>query len=199
MRDFTSTYVGVIFILFLGACTSSLVMEVDSAVPTASTDTTSTTVGLHITTDFRNYVYRENTPDRQNWEISIGKSQTAMFENILKAVYGEVTVTGSQDQTGDFDLLVQPKLIEMQLATPAETGFKFFEAWLNYTLTVRDIAQTSTRVVNVTAYGKQNTARFQRLQEGLRQAIEKALRDAGAKLTVTLTSKQSNPTTGKVN
>ena len=187
MRTVGLSGLALISVLLVSACSNSLVMEVDSAIPMATTDSNKAKISLYMSPDFVNYVYRENTPDRENWEISLGKSQAVMFQQILQAVYGDVSITSSVNQPEGADLVVVPKLVEMQLATPRETGFTFFEAWLSYTITIREIEDNNTRILNVTAYGKQNTERFQRFQQGLRLAIEKALRDAGAKLTVKLT------------
>ena len=192
MRHVLIGWITLIPTLFLGGCTNSLVMEVESAIPTAATDSAAAKVALYMPPEFINYVYRENTPGRENWEISLGKSQAAMFQQILQAVYGDVSITKSAGQANGADLVAIPQLAEMQLAAPQETGFTFFEAWLNYTVTIRQIADNNTRILNVTAYGKQNTERFQRFQQGLRQAIEKALRDAGAKLAVKLTQRDAD-------
>ena len=170
------------------ACTQSMVMEVSSEIPTAATDSAEQAVGLYLNSAFKNFIYQENTPERQNWEIHLGASQAKLFEQIFNAIYGEVLVVSSNTDESAFDLFVTPRLIEMQLATPTETGFSFFEAWLNYQVTIKSIENSTSRSFVMTAYGKQNTARFQRFQNGLHQAIENALRDAGAKLTVELTS-----------
>ena len=132
-------------------------------------------------------MYREDTPERENWEISIGTSQTNLFHHILLAVYGNVTIAKSNDEVELYDLFITPQLVEMQLATPEETGFSFFEAWLKYQINVSSEREPNIKSFVMTAYGKQNKARFQRLQQGLNQAIENALRDAGAKLTVRMT------------
>ena len=195
MRTVALSWLVLISALLVGACTKSLVMEVDSAIPMAATDSNAAKVTLFMAPEFVNYVYSENAPGRENWEISLGKSQAAMFRQILQAVYGDVSITDSLNKHNGADLVAIPQLVEMQLATPHETGFTLFEAWLNYTVTIRQIEDNSTRVLNVTAYGKQNTERFQRFQQGLRQAIEKALRDAGAKLTVKLTRADEAKTT----
>ena len=195
MRTIGLSGLALISVLLISACSNSLVMEVDSAIPMATTDSNKAKISLYMSPDFVNYVYRENTPGRENWEISLGKSQAVLFQQILQAVYGDVSVITSASQHDGADLVAIPQLVEMQLATPLETGFTFFEAWLNYTVTIRQIEDNSTRILNVTAYGKQNKERFQRFQQGLRQAIEKALRDAGAKLTVKLTRSGEAKTT----
>ena len=170
------------------ACTQSMIMEVSSEIPTAATDSAAQQVGLFLPTEFKNYVYQENTPERQNWEIHLGSSQAQLFQQILNAIYGQVSLVNSNHEENSFDLFVVPRLIEMQLATPTETGFSFFEAWLNYQVTIKSANDSANRSFVMTAYGKQNTTRFQRFQTGLHQAIENALRDAGAKLTVKLTT-----------
>lgn len=180
--------IAILTLLMNGGCTNSLVMEVSSEIPTAATETTERNVGLLFPPEFKNYVYREDTPERENWEISLGTSQTKLFRQILLAVYGNVSIAKSNDEVELYDLFITPQLVEMQLATPAETGFSFFEAWLKYQITVSSEHEPTIRSFVMTAYGKQNKARFQRLQQGLHQAIENALRDAGAKLTVKLTS-----------
>lgn len=178
----------IVTVVLSTACTQSMVMEVSSEIPAAATDSAKQTVGLLLSSDFKNFIYQENTPERQNWEIHLGASQAKLFEQIFNAVYGEVLLVSSDSEQGAFDLFVTPRLVEMQLATPTETGFSFFEAWLNYQVTIKYIENSTSRSFVMTAYGKQNTARFQRFQNGLHQAIENALRDAGAKLTVELTS-----------
>lgn len=165
-------------------------MEVESDIPAAAANAIQSNVGLIIEPEFRNFVYRENTIERENWEIALGSSQVKLFERILQSVYGDVSVESSIANVGNFELALTPKLTDMQLATPGETGFAFFEAWLNYAVTIQRDDQSNPRVTTITAYGKENKTRFQRLQQGLNEAIENALRDAGAKLTILLTSKQ---------
>ena len=173
--------------LLLGGCTKSMTMQIDTQVPVAAMETMSLNIGVRYTEAFRTHVYRENTEDRQNWEIVTGDSQVALFDQILNSLFGRVSdIDSLESSEADLMLLIEPVLDEMQLATPAETGFEFYEAWLKYTVNVVDKVETGPKAFSFTAYGKQNKARFTRLEKGLGQAIEQALRDAGAKLTVEL-------------
>ena len=175
-----------LFALMLSSCSSSIKLEIQTDIPKAAMDPSSRKVGLVIGPEFANYVYRENSDARENWEVAVGKSQSALFEGIFSSAFGNVSLSAIDSSKNDAELVFIPQLVEMQLATPSETGFTFFEAWLNYALTIRATPKNKTQTVHIVAYGKENTARFQGKHEGLHKAIESALRDAGAKLTIQL-------------
>lgn len=172
--------------LILLACTNSMNLEVTTSVPKAAMEPSNTRVSLVMSPAFTTYIYRENSEARENWEVKLGNSQSELFRSIFESAFGSVMLSHDDNNLSHAELIFLPRLTEMQLATPAETGFSFFEAWLKYDITMRSAASGDVRTINVTAYGKQNTARFQRRHEGLHKALESALRDAGAKLTIAL-------------
>lgn len=176
----------VVIIMLLAGCGSSMNLEVTTEVPTATTTSSSIKTYLTLSSDFSQYVFREDSEARQNWEISLGESQTNLFKQVFASVFSDITFADEAPNDHAYSLVFQPRLVDMQLATPLETGFSFYEAWLNYAVILTRYPEASSHEIQITAYGKNNTARFQRLHQGLHQAIEKALRDAGAKLTLEL-------------
>ena len=180
--------VALLFSLALLACSNSLNLEINSEIPSVAMEPSAQRVHLVLRPDFKAYVYRENSDLRENWEINLGNSQSALFSGIFKSAFGDVVISNVDEGSNGAELVFSPQLVELQLATPFETGFKFYEAWLDYDITMRVVSSGDSETINLTAYGKENTARFQRRHEGLHKAIESALRDAGAKLTVALIS-----------
>lgn len=180
--------VALLFSLTLVACTNSLNLTVTSEIPNVAMEASTQRVNLVLSANFKTYIYREDSDQRENWQIDLGNSQSDLFRGIFESAFGDVVISNMAQDTEGTDLVFTPQLVELQLATPTETGFKFYEAWLDYDITMRTVGSGDSETINVIAYGKKNTVRFQRRHEGLHKAIESALRDAGAKLTVALIS-----------
>lgn len=178
--------------ILLAGCSTNVVVK--GSVPASLSPVMPVNAGLVLDEQLRNYTYKSD----KGREISfaIGEAQTGMFSNIAKSMFRKVTVLDNiPDQAGepdadstapgaDLDLLVSPKVEEIQLATPFETKLKVFEVWIKYNLRV--YAGDGEPIADwiMTAYGKTPTRFLKSDEDALNQAALVALRDAGARMTI---------------
>lgn len=170
----------------LCSCAETTTVRVDSHVPSALVRTLPLTVGVYYDEELRNHHYIEDSPERPNWDIESGNSQVALFDQVLTSTFERVVAVPRIPDAGApaaCDLVVAPEIVEMQFATPEETFFEFYEAWIRYRIEM--FTPTGDPIDNweVTAYGKSPEKRFSGRATGLNNAVELALRDIGAKLS----------------
>lgn len=142
------------------------------------------TVGIYLSEDFRNFTHHEDSDDRAEWNISTGRAQHNLFETVLGSMFHETITLGSYPQQlpGDVELVIVPQIRELQFTMPRETRVNIFEVWIKYDMHAYD--QTGKPIAEwvITAYGKTPTAFLKSQEDALAQAINIALRDAGATL-----------------
>src|SRR5690606_25540250 len=106
-----------------GGCTRSVSLTVDSEVPVPVTQKLPLSAGVYYNDQFADYVYEEDSEDRPGWRIESGRSQTAMFDQILSTMFAELRhVDGvpAETRSSDLDLVSVPRVEEMQFPTPTE-------------------------------------------------------------------------------
>lgn len=173
-------------VLLAGGCSRSLTIQVDNTVPAALIESLPLTVAVYYHDSLRTHSYRENNEERSNWTIATGSSQIAMFERVWTSTFNTVislTQLPDADSPVSADLIVVPKIKEMQLGTPSETFFDFYEAWISYEITLLTAAGTPIEIWDIVTYGKADKKNFSSRSSGLNDAISLALRDAGAKIS----------------
>ena len=142
------------------------------------------TVGIYLSDDFRNFTYHEDSEDRDEWNINTGGAQKNLFETVLSSMFVE-TVSLSQYPQGlpdNVELVIVPEVRELQFTMPRETRVNIFEVWIKYDMHAYDKSGQSVADWVITAYGKTPTAFLKSREDALAQAINVALRDAGATL-----------------
>ena len=177
--------IGAAVILGSVGCTDSVRLKVESAVPQAHVQKIPLSVGVYYPPAFSEYRYTEDSDDRREWDIASGEAQVTMFDSVLDSTFTEVTRLNAAPGPGvtGNDLSVIPNITDMQFATPAETGFEFYEAWFRYRIALFNREGVHEEDWDVAAYGKAPKKRFTTRTDGLNQAIGYALRDIGAKLS----------------
>lgn len=142
------------------------------------------TVGIFMSEEFRQYNYHEDSEDRDEWNISTGKAQKNLFETVLGSMFQETIPLSQFPQAvpSDVELVLVPEIRELQFTMPRETRVNIFEVWIKYDMHAYDPQGESVASWVITAYGKTPTAFLQSREEALAQAINVALRDAGATL-----------------
>lgn len=176
---------GAVFILCAVACSDSVQLKVESEVPEALVQRIPLSVAVYYPPAFRDYRYTENSEERPQWDIASGAAQLAMFDRVLDSTFTEVMHLDTQPagSIAGADLGIVPNVTDMQLATPAETGFDYYEAWFRYRIAFFDRHGVPHDNWDLAAYGKAPQKRFTVRTDGLSQAITYALRDIGAKLS----------------
>ena len=178
-----------LILLVAAGCSNSLSVHVDTGVPIPLAAQIPLAVGLFYNDNFRNYVFKEDTEARKNWTIDTRQSRISLFDQILPSMFRTVTplddvntVTANTGST--VDAILEPDVIEMQVALPEETHSDMYEAWVKYAIKMYQPGGNVISEWQITGYGKAHTSLFTSSEEGLNMAINLALRDIGAKLVL---------------
>ncbi|HEY8569328.1 hypothetical protein [Microbulbifer sp.] len=166
----------------LTACAHTV--SVDGKFPAPVGNQHPLTVGIFLSDDFRNFSYSENRDDRDEWNINTGRAQKNLFETVLGSMFKE-TVSLAQYPSNlpqGVDLVIVPEVRELQFTMPRETRVNIFEVWIKYDMHAYNQQGEAVADWVITAYGKTPTAFLKSQEAALAQAINVALRDAGATL-----------------
>jgi hypothetical protein len=145
-------------------------------------------VGVHIPAAFREAVHREEH-DGVDYEIAIGKSQTAGFERLLGAMFERVVPVAAPDAGAATDPAIRgvlvPVLEDFSFVTPQDTGDALYAVTLRYRINAYTPTGQPVDSWTFTGYGAQPEGSLPGIgSEPLQKAAAIAMRDAGAKLAV---------------
>ncbi|WP_323846922.1 hypothetical protein [Microbulbifer magnicolonia] len=168
--------------LLATACSHTV--HVDGSYPKPVGQQHPLTVGIYLSDDFRNFTYREDSEDRDEWNINTGRAQKNLFETVLGSMFTETIALSQYPQQlpGNVELVIVPEIRELQFTMPRETRVNIFEVWIKYDMHAYNPQGESVANWVITAYGKTPTAFLKSQEDALAQAINVALRDAGATL-----------------
>jgi hypothetical protein len=173
-----------VFAVLIG-CTQTVAVKVESEVPEALVSKYPVALGVVYDDAFRNHVFREASEERANWTVESGSSQVEMFQTVAESMFSSVREVGGPPGKGrGIDAVLSPKIEEMQFATPRETGFESYEAWIKYRLKFYEADGQPIADWVVTAYGKASPRFMKSDDEAINEAMIVALRDAGAKISL---------------
>jgi len=185
------SYLRLAGLLLVTGCASNTVnLQVVSEVPAPVVQRIPLTMGIYYDDKFRNYVFKENSEDRENWMIDNRVSRLALFLGILEAMFNQVKpITDPNDNAvvSAVDAIMTPEVLDMQVSLPRETLTDSYEAWIKYTIRLYQPKGNLISEWPVTGYGKASTELFKSKEKGLNTAINQALRDIGAKIALTYT------------
>jgi len=176
-----------VFGLVLGACSSSLEMQIQSEVPRPAISQLPIHVGVYYPESLSQHVFEQDSEDRDLWRIETGQAQMAMFRRILPAMCSRIQEVSEVPVPEDaaIDAVLSPTIESMQLALPEETPFDFYEAWVRYKMRLLDPDGDLIAEWSVIGYGKfGDHGMFSSRAENLNAAINDALRDAGAQFAL---------------
>lgn len=172
--------------LLVAGCESrSVTMRASASVPTALVQPVSAGVAVFYADKLRQHEYVEQSEARGEWRIHTGDAQLAMFRRVLGDLFADLSEIDRAVAT-DIPLLLVPDLNRVQFATPAETGFDYYECWLEYTIEFATPNPGTYPPWRFSAYGQANKSTPGGIEGGLNAALEDALRAAGATLATQL-------------
>ena len=163
----------------LAGCQRHVAIRVDHSVPAAVVEALPMTVGVHYDQSLSSHVFEDNTDERGQWRIDSGTSQLKMFRSVFGDLFSEVREQ-ELNAGDDLALHLAPEVVEMQFATPEETGFEYFESWIKYRIAIYDGRGAELSPWQFSGYGQ--ALKRGGLEAGLSAALEAALRNAGARL-----------------
>ncbi|WHI50653.1 hypothetical protein P3339_19810 [Microbulbifer sp. MLAF003] len=75
----------VLFSLLVAACSHTV--RVEGKYPSPVGEQLPLSVGIYLSDDFRNYIYEEDSEDREEWKINTGRAQKNLFETVLGSMF----------------------------------------------------------------------------------------------------------------
>ncbi|WKT61181.1 hypothetical protein Q2E61_03030 [Microbulbifer thermotolerans] len=168
--------------LLTTACSHTV--QVDGKFPQPVGQQHPLTVGIYLSDEFSNFTHHEDSEDRDEWNISTGRAQKNLFETVLGSMFTKTILLSSYPQNlpEGVELVIVPEVRELQFTMPRETRVNIFEVWIKYDMHAYSPQGESVANWVITAYGKTPTAFLKSQEDALAQAINVALRDAGATL-----------------
>lgn len=170
--------------LALGGCDQ--VVSVPTRFPEPLVDRLPLRVGVHYPPAFRDYVYREDGGNGQQWSIKAGDANVALFDRVFGRLFTDAVrleaLPGPGAASG-FDAYVEPAVDAFEFATPAQSGTDEYSVWIRYTLNVYGPDGNLITAWKVSAYGQSGSAVL-RAARSMEAATILAMRDAGATISV---------------
>ncbi len=168
-------------------CSTNVVVEGEFPEPVNRPLPVSATLVLD--EDFRTHSHEVEEPRKVSF--AIGEAQSALFRQVSTGLFERITEVDGMPGSGEAgtELILAPRIEEIQLATPHDTQLNVFEVWLKYN--IRVFSGTGDPIADwiLTSYGKTPTRFLKSDEEALNQAALVALRDAGARLIIELPRK----------
>lgn len=126
--------------------------------------------------------YRLEVTEPNEISLAVGESQAELFRTVAGAMFRELEVAAALTPPAGTDLILVPRVEEVQIATPTETQLKIFEVWVRYRMQLFDGSGNTVADWPLSAYGKTPSRMLESAGDALHQASIMALRDAGAAL-----------------
>lgn len=168
-------------LLALAGCSTSV--TVDSDFPEPVNHSLPVRAGLLLEEDFLAYTFERDKG--HDITLALGNAQGELFRNVADHLFASVRELEALPQ-GDsgLDLILSPRVEDIQLATPFDTKLEVFEVWIKYNIRVYRGDGEPLADWIMTAYGKTPTRFLKSRGEALNRATVVALRDAGARLII---------------
>jgi len=175
------TYGALLLVFLLQGCATVTHLAPPSSVPIPVVAAQPGAAVLWLDESFRT---DQRTPNK-NTTIDLGQAQTAAFTVLFTALIDELSVVEIQpEQLADGQIMIRPRLREVQIAAPSETYLNVYEVWLKYSL---QLYNTRLELVDewfMSAYGKTPDNFMISRSKAMERATTTALRDVGAKLLI---------------
>jgi hypothetical protein len=160
--------------------------EAQTSIPAPLVTRIPAVVGVHVPVEFSEAVHKEKR-EGTDYEIMIGKAQSAAFQRLMGAMFTRVVPVASIEPGAVTDPevrgVLEPVLEDFAFITPSDAGTGLYAVSLKYRINAYSPAGQLVESWTFTGYGVQASSAMPTTgTESLRQATALAMRDAGAKL-----------------
>jgi len=162
--------------LLLSACATQV--EVDGNFPPALTHQLPLHTVVVFEPDFASH--RFESTEGPEVSIAVGQIQVELFTGLADSLFQHSSTLTSMPAQSEADLILLPRVEDVQISMPNESQLKVFEVWIKYNLQVFNSAGDPLADWIMTAYGKTPTRFLKSDTDALHQASMVAMRDAGA-------------------
>lgn len=168
----------------LAACSKSFV--VTSEVPRPLVEPINLSAKVQYSDEFKNFAYLETSSDRALEKVDFGSAQVGLFDQIFGQILDLVP-----DSATEYDLKIQPEILDFQYSIPSETKLNVYEIWVKYRLQISDSQENELADWVVKGYGKTPGSTMGSALKSFNTASNIALRDVGAQLAIGFAKQQS--------
>jgi hypothetical protein len=124
------------------------------------------------------------TPNKST-QIELGAAHSAAFTTVFRALIADLSVVEDLPESlANGQIMIRPRLREVQVAAPSETYLNVYEVWLKYSLQFYDDQLQLIDEWFMPAYGKTPDNFMLARSSAIERASDTALRDVGAKLLI---------------
>ena len=178
-----------IFIVVLCGCTSqSITISTSVPVPLVISNSDLRVIS-YFSDNVNNYLFTSEELEKtdNSWEINFEDTQKNIFTIILNSFFDNNSITDSFDNISDnsADLIMGFNLESFEFLTPQIASNNKYSIWIKYKINIYDQNKDLIQTWTITGYGEQLTESFEG-NDAILNAINIALRDVGANLTIKL-------------
>lgn len=141
-------------------------------------------LGLYMDAAFRDYVHQDRPAKGVAQDVSVGPASRTLFTEFLSAQFRSLSLLGSapttQSPAPGVQAVLQPMVLDVQIASPRTDQDEFHEAWIKYRLRLLTPQGVEITSWELAAYGKERSATLSSTNSGLTAAVREAMRDAAA-------------------
>ena len=168
------------FLGALAACSGPKKLAVEGVFPVPLMQKAPVSLGIYLDETLVQYLHKESIDKKGTWEVAIGPSQQALFDNLAKGVFEAHTFVSGKTIDGAWDGVLKPSIEEVQFSLPDQTRSNYYEVWIRYKFMLFDRQGSLIGEWNLPAYGKASNKNFGSSTAGLQAASMAACRDAMA-------------------
>jgi hypothetical protein len=164
--------------------------EAQPSIPAPLVEKIPVVVGVYMSPEFRDKVHKEKH-EGGSYEIAIGKAQSEGFMRLMNAMFDRVVPVDATDAGARTDPqirgVIEPVLEDLAFVTPVESGTDAYAVSLRYRFNGYRPDGQAIDSWTFTGYGASRAEGLLGIgPEGLKKALNLALRDAGARLATEL-------------
>jgi len=181
-----SLFGGVLSAVLMAGCGANVTLD-PVTIPAPLIDPMPLSVAIRIPVEFENYVHEDEVLGREKWRIDLGRSNAALFSQLFKFMFDDVTVIGPDDDAATLgvDALVEPSIDAFEFSVPSQSKTESYAVWIRYRLKIYDSAGDMYANWPLSAYGKSEQFGLTG-DEPLKRAAILAMRDAAALMIMNL-------------
>lgn len=168
-------------------------VEPKQQLPPPLIDQLPVTVAVYYPAEFRSYVHQEERYQVE-YSVNLGPAHVVKLQRLLQAMFARVVEVDDPARALEVDpsvvMVLEPRFEDYAFLTPRDMAGDYFTVTIRYRLNLFNPRGERVDGYVFTGYGREKSILLSNT-EPLLLATQRAMRDAGAKIAVELTSQDS--------